>query len=244
MVAESLKRRTLHLFLFTFIACILIAYYAKLISITESDLSFIYFYNALIRISGVFILAWYCIISHSENQEKSRLQMQLSLPVSRFTYVVSHFAAYELIALAMATIASLPLLLVCDFTQVIVWALSYFFELCCVFAIAYLLSYVFSQATIAIALFTLIYVFARNAANFIDHANKVLAESAAWYESISLWIIKLVSLMVPKLEYYANSTLLTEAISIKSLAYMFVETSVYCGLLLFLITHELRKKRI
>jgi len=212
VVAESLKRRTLHLFLFTFIACILIAYYAKLISITESDLSFIYFYNALIRISGVFILAWYCIISHSENQEKSRLQMQL--------------------------------LLVCDFTQVIVWALSYFFELCCVFAIAYLLSYVFSQATIAIALFTLIYVFARNAANFIDHANKVLAESAAWYESISLWIIKLVSLMVPKLEYYANSTLLTEAISIKSLAYMFVETSVYCGLLLFLITHELRKKRI
>lgn len=240
---EAYKKKFFVLIALLLIACIGIAYYAKSISITESDSTFIYFYNATIRIVSVFILAWYCILWQNQLVEKARLQLQLALPIRRTQYCLYYFCSYLVLATMIALLASLPLVLYSKI-YLLEWFITFLLELYIVIALAYGLSYIFNQAIVSISCFTLIYIFARNAEEFNRHAENVLPMSSSLYETISLWLIILTSYLVPNLEAYANSSLLEDGISITAILYLAIQSVVYMGILFFIANNELRKRHV
>lgn len=243
-LVEAYKKNFFALFLFLFIACIGIAYYAKSISITESNSTFIYFYNASIRLVSVFILAWQCILFQNQLVEKARLQLQLSLPIHRTYYCLFYLIAYLVLASLLAVIAILPLLMAANFEYIFYWLITFLLELYIVTAIAFCLSYIFKQAITSLSIFTLIYIFARNAEEFTRHAENVLPMSSSIFETISLWLIVLISYLVPNLEAYANSTLLEEDTSMQIILYLLLQSLVYIGVLFFVANNELKKRHV
>ncbi len=224
-----------------FITCIVLGYYAKSISIIEGSETFNYFYNAAMRLTAVFLLAWYCIITQAQQIEKARLQMQMALPISRTWFCVGSLSAYYVIALFIALLSSLPFVFAID-VDGLAWFFSFYLELCIVVSMAYVLSLLFKQATIAISIFTLIYIFSRNAAEFTRHADAVLGTESQLFETVSLWIIKLTALLVPKLENYANSLVLESGLEIEQYLTLITETSLYVVLLFLIAKIELHKK--
>lgn len=239
-IVEAYKKHLFTLLSCAFIACIVLAYYVKSISITEGSASFIYFYNAIIRVAIVFLLAWYCIITQGQIFEKARIQIQMSLPMSRGLYCIANLVAYICIAVVIAIVASIPLFI--SEYHAGLWLLTLIMELSIAVSLAYVMSFVFKQSTVAISCFTLIYIFARNAAEFTRHADNVLPSSNGVFEVLSLWFIKLVALIVPKLENYANSSVLEHGIELISLPLLMLETVLYIGLLYCIAHLEMRKK--
>lgn len=240
---EAYKKKFFILIVSLLIACIGIAYYAKSISITESDSTFIYFYNASIRLVSVFILAWYCILWQNQLVEKARLQLQLALPIRRTQYCLYYFCSYIVLATCIALVASLPLILFYD-AYILDWLITFLLELYIVIALAYGLSFIFNQPIASISCFTLIYIFARNAEEFTRHAENVLPMSSSLLETISLWSIIIISYLVPNLEAYANSSVLENGASVQSIMYLLLQSMVYMGLLFFIANNELRKRHV
>lgn len=240
-IIEAYKKHLFTLLCSAFIACIVLGYYAKSISIIEGQAAFNYFYNAAMRLTAVFLLAWYCIISQTQQLEKARLQMQMALPISRTRFCMASLLAYYSMAFIMAFVASLPFILITEAAW-FAWFASLFLELAIIVTVAYILSLLFSQSTVAISLFTLIYIFARNAAEFIRHANVALDSANDFFSIISLWLIKIIALLVPKLENYANSVIVESGLSAEQFAYLLIEALLYISLLFFIAKMEWQKK--
>ena len=78
--------------------------------------------------------------------------------------------------------------------------------------------------------------------NLGRHADNVIASSYTWFESLSLWIIKLTALLVPKLENYANSSLLEQGADLRFMLILLMEAGLYIGLLACLVVIEIKKK--
>ena len=121
------------------------------VALTESRMVQAALVAALLRVSAVFIIAAQVIASVRREIDERRLELMLSLPLSRATQYLGRLAGFAACGVALALVFALPLLLWAPPAAVAAWALSLALELALVAAAALFFSMTLAQLVPALA---------------------------------------------------------------------------------------------
>ena len=174
------------------------AFLAQL-ALTESRMVQTAVVAALLRASAVFIIAAQVIASVRREIDERRLELMLSLPLSRGTQYLGRLAGFMACGLVLAVLFSLPLFLWAAPAAVAAWALSLALELALVAAAALFFGMTLASLVPALALTAGLYFLGRSIGALQAIAAGPLASDTALGE-LGRHAIDLVALALPGLE--------------------------------------------
>jgi ABC-type Na+ efflux pump permease subunit len=153
----------------------------------------------LLRVSAVLIIAAQVIASVRREIDERRLELMLSLPVSRGAQYLGRLAGFAACAMALALLFALPLLLWAPPGAVAAWALSLALELVLVAAAALFFSMTLAQLVPALAVTAGLYLLGRSIAALQAIASGPLAEDTGLHR-LGRVAVDLVALALPALD--------------------------------------------
>lgn len=154
---------------------------------------------ALLRACAVFIIAAQVIASVRREVDERRLELMLSLPLSRGTQYLGRLAGFAACGVVLALAFSLPLLLWASPAAVAAWALSLALELALVAAAALFFSMTLAQLVPALAATAGLYFLGRSIGALQAIAAGPLTDDT-FVQRLGRQAIDLVALALPSLE--------------------------------------------
>ena len=244
-VLEAHHRR-LWLFIIAVVLFSLIAAaYAASLSLTGKAASFLAFYGFIVRLGSVVLLSVYVILQESKALESHAAAMQLSLPISRSTYLLQKYLAYLVLIGITQFLVSLPLgFNAISLTTLSVWSLSLAAELLICVSLALLLTVLFRQPLLSLSVWGAFYLFARSSGEFYRHSSFILSQEPDGGQWVVATLVKFSTLLVPKLEQFAAAGwLLYNDTSEFAGAVVIAQTLIYTALLFLLAVQHLPRRQ-
>ena len=169
------------------------------VALTESRMVQTAVVAALLRACAVFIIAAQVVASVRREIDERRLEMMLSLPLSRGTQYLGRLAGFAACGVALAILFAAPLLLWAPASAVAAWALSLALELVLVAAAALFFSMTLAQVVPALAATAGLYLLGRSIGALQAIAAGPLTGDGALHQ-LGRQAIDLVALALPALE--------------------------------------------
>lgn len=169
------------------------------VALTESRMVQTAVVAALLRACAVFIVAAQVIASVRREIDERRLEMMLSLPLSRGTQYLGRLAGFAACGLALAILFAAPLVLWAPAGAVAAWALSLALELVLVAAAALFFAMTLAQIVPALAATAGLYVLGRSIGALQAIAAGPLAADSTLHQ-LGRHAIDLVALALPALD--------------------------------------------
>ncbi|HUQ75343.1 MAG TPA: ABC transporter permease [Burkholderiales bacterium] len=169
------------------------------VAVTESRMVQAAVVAALLRVCAVFLIAGQVVASVRREIDDRRLEMSLSLPLSRSTQYLGRLAGFALCATVLAALFAAPLLLWAPPVAVLAWALSLAGELVLVAAAALFFAMTIAQLVPALAATAGLYLLGRSVSAMQAIAGGPLTEES-WLNLIARHALEAVGLLLPALD--------------------------------------------
>ncbi|OGT82294.1 MAG: hypothetical protein A3H91_17775 [Gammaproteobacteria bacterium RIFCSPLOWO2_02_FULL_61_13] len=155
---------------------------------------------ALLRATGVFLLAAFCITSLVREANDKITELFLSQPAARWEYYLGKIAGCAGVAMVLAAGFSLPLAIYSPAVQVTVWAASFACELLIIAAISIFCAVSLTQVTSAFAATAGFYLLARSISAMQVIAATPITLEQTWTDAALKWIVDAIALAMPALD--------------------------------------------
>ena len=183
---------------------------------------------ALLRASGVFLLAAFCITSLVREANDKITELFLSQPAARWEYYLGKIAGCAGVAVVLAAGFSIPLAIYSPVVQVAVWGASFACELLIIATISIFCAISLTQVTSAFSATAAFYLLARSISAMQVIAAMPIALEQSWTDEAFKWIINAIALAMPALDRMTlTDWLLEQPPSALEIAGLLSQTLVY-----------------
>ena len=240
---EALRNRLLWLVLVFVLIGVGLAEFLGAVAITETRQFQSGFMGALLRAAAVFILSLFVITSVVREFNDKGVELVLSLPVPRSSYLLGKLIGFSALASMVALLCGLFLLIYAPPLQVAIWTISLTMELLIVTALSLLCLFTFSQVTAALSAVMAFYLLSRSmtAIQLMGHFPVVSMDSLA--QTVVVWFLDALAFVLPELGSFTLSEwLIYHTASWSALAPIIGQTAIYVSLLSAAAMFDLYRK--
>ena len=240
---EALRNRLLWLVLVFVLTGVGLAEFLGAVAITETRQFQSGFMGALLRAAAVFILSLFVITSVVREFNDKGVELVLSLPVPRSSYLLGKLAGFSGLAVLVAVLCGFFLLIYAPPLQVMIWTLSLCMELFIVTALSLLCLFTFSQVTAALSAVMAFYLLSRSmtAIQLMGHFPVVSMDSLA--QSVVVAFLDALAFVLPELDGFTLSAwLIYHTATWSVLLPILGQTAIYVSLLSAAAMFDLYRK--
>ena len=155
---------------------------------------------ALLRSTGVFLVAAFCISSLAREANDKVIELFLSQPAARAEYYLGKICGCAAVATILAFGFGLPLTLYAPIANVASWALSFAGELLIVASISVFCAISLTHVTAAFSATAGFYLLARSIAAMQIIAGTPISIETSWIDEVLRWILNGIALLMPNLD--------------------------------------------
>ncbi|MFN0163338.1 MAG: ABC transporter permease [Burkholderiales bacterium] len=196
---------------------------------------------ALLRASAVFLAATFVITAMVRDENDRGLELLLSLPLSRATYLGGRWAGFSLASGLLALADTAVLLVMGAGAPAAAWGLALMLELWIVVSLALACVLTFRHVVSALAAVAAFYILARVMTSLIAITSSPVAPADAWSFRISAAMLQVLAALMPRLDMFAPSSWLGGHVT-ADLVPLLMQTPVYVGLLLLVAYVDLARR--
>jgi ABC-type transport system involved in multi-copper enzyme maturation permease subunit len=240
---EALRNRLLWLVLGILLIGFGLAEFLGAVAITESRQFQSGFLGALLRASAVFVVSLFVITSTVREFNDKGLELILSLPIPRSSYLVGKLMGFSALALVVALLCGMSLLIYVPPFQVLVWTLSLSMELFIATALSLLCMLTFTHVPLALTTVMAFYLLSRSmtAIQLMGHFPIISSDSVA--QNLIVWFLDALAFVLPELDRFtASDWLIYHTGTWTQLLPIFGQTVVYVSLLCGAAMFDLYRK--
>lgn len=231
-VLEGMRNRLLWLVLCVLIAGLSLSEFLGEIALTESVETKSGVLGALLRITAVFITAFFVTTSMLREQTDKGADLVLSLPVPRAVYFAGKLCGFFTVAVALAVMVGSALFIYVPAAQVLLWTISLCCELLLISAFSLLCLFTFNQAVLALSAVAAFYFLARSISAIQLMAQGPLVDPSATAQSVIAWLIDTLAYVLPSLDRFTLSEwLMYHTGDVADLAHIGIQSAIYLLLL-------------
>lgn len=201
-LVEARRNHLLWVVVLTIFAAVGLAGFLAQVAITETQQIQAAFLGAFLRWAAVFIVSLTVITGMVREFNDKGFELVLSLPLPRAGYFLGKLSGYMAIALLIAACMTLPLLLVAPLEHALLWGASLGCELLLVCALSLLCMLTLNQTLPAFVVVAAFYLLARSIAAIQLMGQGPLINVESWSQSVVMFIIKAVALLLPDLDRF------------------------------------------
>ncbi len=241
-VLEAWRNRFALLMVGIVIAAVLASIFVRQQAITEADRMQAVFLASALRVASVFVVAIYVLQGTLREYQDKVLELMLSLDLPRWSYLAGKFLGYAVVSLCCAVIVALPLLLVCDPADVLIWAYTLVLELWMVAAFALFCMTTLTQLLPAATFVLAFYLLARSITAIQLISESTLAQPGLASDFGAL-LADAIALLLPRLDAFTQTAWLINApVNPLSLTAAAAQTAIYVALLLAAAMFDLHRR--
>ena len=236
------------LFIGLFLGLIFAAFVSSIMGSTallEAEQMTLTFAAASVRaIIAVGLIVFACFHLRAAFQTKE-IDVLLSRPISRTNLVISYWLGFALVAtlLVIPTLAIIWVVGIIDQDGFWAWSLSLLLEGWLVVAISLFAGFTLSSAVSAVLLSLGFYILSRMIGFFTATAENGVLFSDATLNNSFEWVIDVVSVLIPRLDFFAKSEWLIYGLKGPSDFYLFViQGAVFIPLLMAATVIDFKRK--
>jgi ABC-type transport system involved in multi-copper enzyme maturation permease subunit len=214
-----------------------------LVEAQEMALSFGGASSRVIIMIGLIVFVCFHVRQAFDSKE---IDVFLSRPIHRNSLVFSYWIGFVFVALLLV----LPTGLILAWSGILhtngfwVWLLSLFLETCIVTALALFASFTLRSATFAVMTSMGFYVLSRMMGFFMLSSESHMMFGQEWLNSILKYTITIVSMIIPRLDFYANSDWLVYGVErYQDITNFILQTVVFVPLLLLASMLDFRRRQ-
>jgi ABC-type transport system involved in multi-copper enzyme maturation permease subunit len=230
-VLEAARNRLLWLVAFALLAALAGAAFLGQIAITETARVQAIVIAAAMRLFAVFVVAAFVVTSMVREQNDKVLEVVLSKPLPRASYLFGKLAGFGTVAILLAMVVSLPLIGLMSVSRVLPWTLSLGCELLIVVAVALFCVLTLRQVVTALSGVLAFYLLARSIAALQIIAGAT-AGSRSWTDKGAAAFLNAIASLLPSLERFTQATWLVDGFpGWSALGIVLTQTAIYLALL-------------
>lgn len=215
-----------------------------LVEAQQTTLTYFAGTGRIILITGLILFICFHIRRSFENRE---IESLLSKPLSRAEFILGYWFGFFI----LAVLATLPLLLVMsillkpDIGGLLLWGGSLILEAAIMVAFALLAALILGSAVSAVMGCAAFYLISRLIGFFIAAINNPSAlMSSGIPGKIMEFVLQVISIILPRLDQYAQSKWLVYGIAEQSDIWVFpLQSLIFIPLLLFMAMYDLKRKQ-
>ena len=204
-VIEAMHNRLLWLVAAFLLGGFGLAEFLSEVAITESTHFQSGFFAVVMRTCAVFTLSLFVITSMVREFNDKGVELILSLPIPRATYLFGKLLGFSFLAGMLALICALCLLVYVPGEQTLIWGLSLGLELVLVTALSLLCLVTFTQITWALSTVIAFYVLARSISDIQLMGHHPIASSTLLSQRLINTVIDAIAYLLPELHRFTLS---------------------------------------
>jgi ABC-type transport system involved in multi-copper enzyme maturation permease subunit len=239
---EALRNRLIWLLALAALAGVGLSGFLNELALTESREIQAALLAALLRLSGVFLIATFVVTSLVREANDKGLDMLLALPIPRAAYLLGKLAGFGALALLPALLFGALLLFLAPPAQAALWAVSLLCELWIVAAFSLLCALSLHQAMPALAAVGGFYLLARStgALQLLGHS-----ASMSYAQQVIATGIDLIAALLPRLDQFTRTDwLIYQSGDLHALLAVLAQSAIYIALLTMAALFDLYRKNI
>ncbi len=242
-IIESLRNRLLVMSLLVIgISFGLVEFIGEL-AITEHRVTQVSILAAFLRMSAVVIITLFVVSSTLRELNDKTLEMILAMPIHRASYYLGKLIGYLQIAALVSIIFAALLFLYADAEQVIIWAISLFFELILVVALSLVMLFTFNQVPSALTGVFIIYGASRIVTSILLMSKYPIVNSTSISQQFMESFTELLTWLLPDLHRFTQTEWLAYNTAEWSvLLPLFGQTVIYLIFLSFIALFDFYRK--
>ena len=231
---EALRSRLLWLFVLAACGAAGLAGFLQQLALTESNAVQAALLAAVLRLSGVFLLATFIVTSMAREAADKGLELLLALPMPRAAYLLGKLLGYAALAAVPAVLFGALMTPFAAPAHCALWALSLLGELWIVAAFSLLCAASLQQALPALAAVSGFYVLARmlGSLQLLAHGSQA---GHSWPQQAMTGAIDVLALLLPRLDDFTRTQWLLygsgDLSLLAALASVAAQTGIYVALL-------------
>jgi len=244
-VLEALRTKLLVLTLVLAATGVLIARFLERIAISDSDAIRTGIMASQYRLAAVVLMAAFVIVSHVRESNDKGLELLLSFPIRRSTYLLGRLLGHLGCAAWLAALFSLPMVPFAAGAPLAVWAASLWLELSLVAAASVFCVITLNQVTSALMAVIGFYLFARTLPALQLIAGSQMAGDSGPVTRLMGHFLDALAFVTPRLDLFTRASWLVDAApSAADLASVAAQACIYTLLLCAAALFDLYRKNL
>ena len=158
-----------------------------------------------LRLFAVFILCIFVTTSTIREFNDKGFELLISLPVDRTTYLAGKMAGFCVLAVFIATIASMPLALITNASQLLLWCLSLICELWILTALSLLCLITFKNITSTLSFIMAFYLLTRTISTIQLIGDSPILETSSLSHLVMIRMIDAIAFVLPALDQFSKT---------------------------------------
>lgn len=229
---EAVRNRLAWLALFAAAGALGIAAFLHQVAITESREVGAAVVAAILRLTAAFLVVAFVVTSMVREFNDKVLEIVLSRPVPRASYLLGKFVGFSTAACALAVAFALPLALFASGGRLMPWALSLACELVVMVAVSLFCVLTLTNVVAALGAAAAFYLLSRSmgAAQIIAAAGE---SSTLWQDRAADWTVGAIAKLLPAFDQWTQTSwLVAAAPEWSTLGSIALQAGVYVALIL------------
>jgi ABC-type transport system involved in multi-copper enzyme maturation permease subunit len=221
----------------------LLSLFARELAVTESGRLQTAILASTLRVASVFLMALYILIGLTREFNDKVLELMLSLDLPRAGYLMGKFLGFAILALAVAAIVTVPVAVLAPIHAALAWGCSLALELLLIAALSVFCITTFTQPLPAAAFVTAFYLLARSITAIQLMSGSSLLGVGGFGQKASAVLADTLAFALPRMDAFTQTAwLVNGAVGQPALLNIFLQTTVYVGLLLAAAMFDLYRK--
>jgi len=222
----------------------LVAFFMGSTALTEqSEMKIVYTatMSRVITVSGMIIFVCFHVRRMFENRE---VEMIISRPVSRNMVIIAMFTGFSILVLPMILVTIAILFPLANKIGLIYWGISLMLECWTMIAFTMFFSLLIEGSIFSLMMSLLTYFMSRAIGSFVAYISLTNRLKELYiFQSLSEAMIKVVSIMIPRLDFCAKSSWLIYGLVDSSMFYFSViQTLIISSVIVLATMHDFKKK--
>lgn len=221
----------------------LLSLFARELAVTESARLQTAILASTLRVASVFLVALYILNSITREFNDKILELVLSLDLPRPAYLMGKFLGFAMVALAVATVVTVPVLVLAPIQPALAWGCSLALELLIITALCLFCIATFAQLLPAAAFVTAFYLLARSISAIQLMSTSTLLGVTGYGQKASVMLADALAVALPRLDAFTQTAwVANDAAALPTLFNILLQTAVYVSLLLTAAMFDLYRK--
>jgi hypothetical protein len=231
-LVEAVRSRTILLLVCTLAAALVLAFFLRVVAITEVQQVQAAIIAALERLCAVFLLAVLVVSGVRREYDDHVVELIIAHALPRSSYVIGKALGYGALALCFAAVFGLPLLLFAPIPRVGAWTASFAGELLMVSTAALFCALSLRSVVAALSVIAGFYALGRSVDAILVIAS-ASPDSHDWRDVGARWITEGIGLVVPHIDRMTQSGwLVAPVLDAHAALLALAQAALYAGLLL------------
>jgi ABC-type transport system involved in multi-copper enzyme maturation permease subunit len=240
---ESVKNRLFTLVILGVVCLFGLTLFIGELAVTETTQIQSAMTGMILRLFAVFILCIFVITSTIREFNDKGFELVISLPVDRYTYLAGKMVGFCVLAVLIAIIVSVPLILISNASQLLLWCLSLICELWILITLCLLCLVTFKNITSAFFVVMTFYLLSRTISTIQLIGGSPILETSKLSHLVINKIIDAIAFVLPALDQFSKTEWLVYGGGGSS-EYLFIvgQTVIYISLLFSAACFDLHRK--